>query len=538
MKNIIKYLMVGSLLVFGTSACADLEVTNQNDADAARALSTPGDVLSLIGGSYNNWFYGNYSYNSAGMALSNAAFQHNAPWANAGMEKYGRLPRIAFINSINDGDYNYQTRSWFYSYRAIAAVADGLKSLSDPAISDELSADEVSSATAFGRFVEGISHATIALLFSQGFVVDETTDLAVAQEPMPYDQLMVVAMGYFDQAIAEAQGKSWTLPMEWMRASLSASDFIKVVHSFKARYMAMSARSAAERKALPWSQIMADIDAGITSDFVANYDDDTNWHWDAGAYDTYFGWSEVAYFIWGMADQSGRFQQWNSLSLAQKSYQFGDNDPVLIITPDQRFPQGNTVAEQRASESADRYIRIQRPGTETGYTWARPDRGTWRWSWYKHNRFESYWNDLEYDVIEIPMVEMRLLKAEGMYYQGNLAGAADIINQTRVAAGLNATDASGTNTSCVPKLPDGSCGSLWEMLKWEKRVEGTFKGPFAAPWFFDGRGWGDLWKDTWIQLPIPCGEAQVLQLLPCESYGGSGGEWGAPLSTYKWNGEG
>jgi hypothetical protein len=239
-----------------------------------------------------------------------------------------------------------------------------------------------------------------------------------------------------------------------------------------------------------------------------------------------------------MADQSGRFQQWNGLSLAGKSYQFGDDDPFLIITPDQRFPQGSTIEEQRASESTDRYFRIQRPGTETGYTWARPDRGTWRWSWYKHNRYEAYWDELVYDVVEIPVVEMSLLKAEGLFHQGNLAGAVAILNETRTAAGLNATDASGTNTSCVPKLPDGSCGDLWEMLKWEKRIEGAFKGPFGAPWFFDGRGWGDLWKDTWIQLPIPCGEAQVLQLLPCESYGGPGGESGAPLSNYAWNTEG
>ncbi len=538
MKNMTRYLLVGSLLAFGTTACADLEVTNLNDPDAARSLATPGDVVSLIGGSYNNWFYGNYNYSSAGMALSNAAFQHNAPWANSGMEQYGRLPRIGFVNSINDGYYNNMTNPWFRSYRAIAAVADGLKSLADPDIASQLSADEVSSATAFARFVEGISHATIALLYSEGFVVDETTDLTAAQEPLPYDQLMDVAMGYFDQAISEAQGKSWTLPPEWMRAALPASDFIKVVHSFKARYMSMSARTAAERQALPWAQIMSDIDAGITSDFVANYDDDTAWHWDAGGYDTYYGWSEVAYFIWGMADQSGRFQQWNSLSLSAKSYQFGDNDPVLIITPDQRFPQGNTIEEQRASDGPERYIRIQRPGVETGYTWARPDRGTWRWSWYKHNRFENYWDNLEYDVIEIPMVEMRLDKAEGLFYQGNLSGAADIINETRTAAGLNATDAAGTNSSCVPKLPDGSCGNLWEMLKWEKRVEATFKGPFAAPWFFDSRGWGDLWKDTFVQLPIPCGEAQVLQILPCESFGGPGGEGAAPMSTYKWNGEG
>ena len=133
---------------------------------------------------------------------------------------------------------------------------------------------------------------------------------------------------------------------------------------------------------------------------------------------------------------------------------------------------------------------------------------------------------------------MRLDKAEALYWQGNLAGAADIINETRTAAGLNATDAAGTNTSCVPKLPDGSCGDLWEMLKWEKRVEATFKGPFAAPWYFDSRGWDDLWKNTFVQLPIPCGEAQVLQLLPCTTFGGPGGEGAAPGSSYHWNGEG
>ena len=111
MKNTMRYLLVGSLLAFGTTACADLEVTNLNDPDATRSLSTPGDVVSLIGGSYNNWFYGNYNYSSAGMALCNASFQHNAPWANSGMEQYGRLPRIAFVNSINDGYYNNMTQS-------------------------------------------------------------------------------------------------------------------------------------------------------------------------------------------------------------------------------------------------------------------------------------------------------------------------------------------------------------------------------------------------------------------------------------------
>jgi len=101
----------------------------------------------------------------------------------------------------------------------------------------------------------------------------------------------------------------------------------------------------------------------------------------------------------------------------------------------------------------------------------------------------------------------------------------------------------------VPKLPGSGqgydtapgnpeCGGLFEMLKWEKRMENTFRGPLANLWYFDGRGWGDLYKDTFLNLPIPCGEATVLQLLPCQTFGGPGGEMAAPMSNYQWGTEG
>ncbi len=182
---------------------------NQNDPDAARSLATPGDVLSLIGGAYNNWFYGNYSYYSAGMALSNAAFQHNAPWANAGMEKYGRLPRIAFINSISDGDYNYMTRSWFYSYRAIAAVADGLKSLDNPDVADALTADETAARPR--RSASSSRACPTPPSRPSSTRASWWTRRRTWRRPRsrwPYNELMDVAMGYFDEAISLSQGAS------------------------------------------------------------------------------------------------------------------------------------------------------------------------------------------------------------------------------------------------------------------------------------------------------------------------------------------
>jgi hypothetical protein len=113
-----------------------------------------------------------------------------------------------------------------------------------------------------------------------------------------------------------------------------------------------------------------------------------------------------------------------------------------------------------------------------------------------------------------------------------MATVASIVNETRVAAGLNATDAAGLNTSCVPKLPNGSCGDLWEMFKWEKRLETHFMGtPLRNGWWFDGRGWGDLMEGTLMQLPVPYREMQLLLEQPY-NLGGVGGNSAAPVGTY------
>ncbi len=76
------------------------------------------------------------------------------------------------------------------------------------------------------------------------------------------------------------------------------------------------------------------------------------------------------------------------------------------------------------------------------------------------------------------------------------------------------------------------------MLKWEKRVEVVLTGVAGGNWFFDGRGWGDLWKNTPLHFPIPCQELQVIQMMPCNDVGGPGGEMGSLGSTYSFPGEG
>lgn len=531
----------GILACSAVLACYDLTLTNPNAPDGARALADSHDAMALVGGAFHVWFEASYDIHGAGLALSNAAFQHTPPWAGYGMEKFGRIPRVGFTNRPEEPEYSNMAWPWDRSYVALRAVADGLAALGFPKTGAAGGEPEAAAALAVGRLVQGLAHATVALLYDQGFVVDETRDPTAREDPLPFPALMDRALAYLEEAAALAEGARWAIPEGWLTRSLTGPELACAARSWKARYRAANARTPAERAAVDWAAVLADVDAGITTDFALHMDYINGWHNDVLGYGTYPGWSQLGFFIYGMADQSGSYQRWDGADLV--GWQAGggrkdvvlDGRPVLIVTPDLRFPRGSTVEAQRLAPG--RYFRITAEGGETGGTWARPDRGTWRWSWYKHVRGEDYWSGTAYLQPEIRLSEMRLLKAEALYHLGDRAGAAALVNETRVAAGLSSTDAAGTNASCVPRLPDGRCGGLLEMLKWEKRMENTFRGPLGNLWFFDGRGWGDLWRGTFLHLPVPCREARILGM-PCDVTGGPSGRDGAPTSVYRWRGEG
>jgi hypothetical protein len=237
---------------------------------------------------------------------------------------------------------------------------------------------------------------------------------------------------------------------------------------------------------------------------------------------TFPGWSAAAYPIYGMADQSGGYQEWRSKAW----WDLDEGDMWNIITPDQRFPQGATSSAQQGS-----------PGThicwDDSNVGSQAARGPWRWANYRYCAFDAHTFGGYVGVTpDMNITEMHMLKAEGLLRQGQEGAAAEYINISRTAAGLNATNAAGANTSCVPKLPDGTCGDLWEMMKWEKRMETVFQG--HGSWFFDMRGWEDLPQGTPVQYPIPAAELETLQL-PLYTFGGGSDPSDAPGSaTYNW----
>ena len=511
---------LAALLLIGMAGCVDLDVQNLNDPDAARALATPGDVESLIAGGYDAWLRCLW-YAGPTMWMSNASGEHVAPWGNAGMEQYARIPRIPTLNNSGDSNVGTLTQCWYQSYRAIAAIRDGLKQIADGAV--DLGADGNERAQAYGRYMQGVAHATVALLYDSGFVYDETIDptTVVLQD---YNAVAQAALGYLDDAITLASGASFTIPETWMSQEVTAATIVQLAHSWKASLRANLARTPAERQAADWAAITADANAGVTADW-----DNVSQCWphvfcdEAVEYRSFPGWQMLNNWVAGMADQSGNYQAWiNTPTLDKLAF--------IMQTPDTRFPQGADEATQLANPG-EYYTMNQ--GNDGTRIWSRPDRGTWRWSYYYITKEPFYSNGLN-DQGSLPSMtvrEMKALVAEAAYYGGNMGAVAAFVNETRPLHGLNATDAAGANTDCVPKLPNGTCGDLWEMFKWEKRLETHFAGPLRSGWYFDGRGWGDLMEGTILQLPVPYREMQLLGQNPYD-LGGVGGNWGAPVGTY------
>ena len=526
-----KNAITATILAFATSACVDLNVVNPNDPDAERALRTPGDVESLIAGSFVTWWDASGSTNGIAPILMTVAYGNSATAANFGMVEFSGWPKTAVHHLPSTVYYGQFQYPWVRHYRAVSAVVDGLNAINSGQV--KLDAASEARAKAFGYYVLGLAHASTAIMYDQGYIFDPT----IKREEVklhPYKDVLAKAMFYFDESIKASTGATFTVPAAWISADVPAAQLIRMAYSMKARYRAAVARTPAERAAVDWAAVISDIDKGVTTTWNINLATGsafgsghlTNLH--------RFGpWGQLSYQVMGMADQSGRYQRWLAKEPLQRHPNLSTDrlsDPFLIITPDRRFPQGQTLETQRGRANAGVYWEMPTQSGGVGAQWNRPDRGEFRWSYYRWWAHDA-WLTARGNFPEITIEEMNLLKAEALFRRNDLAGAATLVNLSRTKYGLNATNAAGLNTSCVPKLPSGQCGGLFEMLKWEKRLETFYKGQHHSSWYFDGRGWGDLAEGIFLQLPVPGGEAQLLGI-DTYTFGGPGGPSAAPKGTY------
>ncbi len=543
-----------AVAVIGLGACdEELAVANPNAGETARVLGTAADAEALLGTYYRRWSSGVYGStgNLEGMANVQSLMNYSSLANNC---QNARAPFSGAANSNAPGNVcageQYRLYQFMGEVNRVASsflgqVKGGL-TLGTPA--------RDARAKAYAEFLRGLSIGYVSLMYDSGSVVTDETGAEDAGELVSYKVLADSSNAAFQRAIdltnlAATGSEGFPLPTTWIPSptSFTKAEFVKLIRSYRARFRANVARTPAERATVDWAAVVADAQNGITADHLittsTTLGPGNSWR---QQYFTVGLWHQMPPFFIGMADVSGAYATWIAKPLSER----GTDQPFFMVTPDLRFPQGTTRAAQNAdfaktscnaaSTVCKRYFENRVPGGDqnSGLGLGLSN--------YDFVRFQS-WNVSGDGTARngntpfMTKAEVDLLQAEGLYRQGNFAAAGALVNITRTRNGLPAittfdanTAVPGGATDCVPKVPVApfnvvACGKLLDALKYEKRIETAYT--HYAPWFLDGRGWGELPKDTPLFWAVPYQDLQARGRSTADIYGTGPGPGNAPGST-------
>jgi hypothetical protein len=514
MRRMKTALLLGACLTLG--ACQELAVENNNAPDRERATRQPISAESFVSTSFRTWWpvAGHDDYPS--WALSTIAREITSGFADFGQLELSAEPRSAWNNSPVNARNDVSEGPWYGLYGAISQVNDALIAIDSGLVI--VDATRTARTKAVGKFVQGISHGYLGLYFDSAYVADEKLALDTITTPrfQPYPAVIAAAINQLDSAIAVSTASTFTLPVEsWLFQSMTNVQLARLSNSFAARLLAYSPRTRAERAAVNWNEVIRRIDAGVTTDFAPVAQPDILWDdWKrlvarlrTAGRPSDFG--RPSYWLLGPADSTNGFVNWAATPVDSRQ-------PFQMRTKDRRI-QGATGPAS--------------PGKYVGYNLNNifaVSRGTYRYSHYYFLRYGTTdtWQTGPQPALTV--TEMDLLKAEALIRLGRAAEALPLINKTRVANGQLppvTVDGPPNEPGCVPRKLNGTCGSLWDALRYERGIE--LLGMDGVTAFFDARGWQTLPENSLLQLPIPGRELGTLRL-PLYTYGGPGGKSSAP----------
>ncbi|HUF26061.1 MAG TPA: hypothetical protein VMM18_03670 [Gemmatimonadaceae bacterium] len=545
-----------TLLAVTATACDNiLGVDNLNQPDIERVFATPAAIQQTIGSGYQSVHNTLTSNDNLMPQLLTISGESYSSINNFQMGPRGGIPRVPVLNSTGAasvfGAFSGLSRGGRLAVNALNALD---KLMAEGGTLGSVGNDLRT--RAFGFFVIGVNQGWLATIYDQAGLVRSGMASDEVPELGPYTEVMAIAIAMLDSAEAiasqTAAAAGFPMPGSWVGASTehaSQAGFLRLVRSFRARFMAGVARTPAEREFTPavWTRIRNDAEAGLTTDFLTHVGGSTGWNQNfVGTLMFQDGraWSQMTLMYFGMADTTGAYTAWLATPLDNRV-------PFLVRTPDPRWPRGETRAIQvdnsplPEDQNSKPYIRASLEN-EIGDAWG--------WSFYQFSRTrairESYFmGPSEGLFMEINKAEIDLLLAEAKIRLNDVPGAIAIIDQYRLAndlpslAGLTSRDATipgadyvvdgdgeitgmtavAGKANCVPRVPTSAgnatmCGTVWEAMKYEKRMETAYSS--YGRWWIDNRGWGDLVENTHTEYPVPFQEMDARQLPPYSLGGG------------------
>ena len=484
LNKFIYYILLVFIASFINTGCQDVDVENFNDPDLETTLKSSDDYPDILSGAYLSWWDATHKY-SPYMTLSVAGNHGSSSWGNFNMREVGTvsdpygLGNHKPLNNTQSAPSTAYLEVPFYDlYSAISTANDVLKGINTDGNlvnNSQITTDN----TAFQAYViRGLSYGYLALLYDQGFVITEETDLLTVK-----GEALVTSPNILAQAISDldkALSISTTVDVDISQfngLNMPKAMAVRLVNSYAAKFLALHPRSVEESNSLDWGKVKTYAENGITETFAPLGDGGTNW-WHAYNLHSNSGWIRVDQQIINMIDSN-------------QPYPFPDSGTYTV--------DFSTIPDNRLGETdSGAYFEF------AGAPPFRANRGIYFYSFFKFNKYSDYPSDFTLPMPSMTAAENDLLIAESIVRtSGDLTTATDLINKTRVTiGGLNPATISDTD--------------LLEKILYERYLE-AYEGP-GNP-FFDRRRTGTLGQKQFTQFPLPALELNTLGL-PLYTFGG------------------
>ncbi len=470
----IKYLsfllVVG--FVFTTSCTEKLEVENYNTPDSKKALSSPDDVVGLASGAFRVWHNAQHSTSGPSFAMATMADQLTCSWGNFSMKDMSSEPRTAWNNAV---EYSYANITSVYWQRLYSAMSQGNDALVILEGGEVDFGDDTEMLKAISYFSQGISMGYAALVFDQGFIVDETTDPTLVPVSVPYSELGAAAVTYLDKAIAICKASAFNVPSNFIRGvSITNVELGQLANSFAARIVVYNSRTAAENAAVNWASVLTYAQNGIDFTLAPDMDNDT-W-FDSYKYYGYY-WLRADHRIINMMDNNYP-SRW-------------PNDNATWDTSDGSAPAPASSNDSRLAS----YFKYESDNS------FKPDRGYYHFSHYSVVKFKPFILDGRTGPSpSYSVYENDLFIAEAQFRTGDKTGAIATLNASSrvLEGGLAALPTTATDAEVLAAI------------FYERDIELVMTGLGIS--FFDMRRRDMLQTGTILHFPIPGSELEALGL--------------------------
>lgn len=482
MKKLIYTLFIA--MAFVMFSCEDtfdsLDVRNENQPNI-EDLYIPEEFYALLKNGYNTWYNGAIAASpSIGFCNADLFSSGTAGWGSGTMWYRPRQP--LFNDEHPDPVIVINFGAWYNFYSGIGTVVKLSQILNDPDYELVLNGTNyLPRAKAHVAIIQALLYGNIALLYDKAYLFTDEHDALTfdyVANTKSYKEVMDYAISKLDEAIALIENDPVDEDYQAVipGVNFNKTTLLQFANSMAARFLVQNARTTAENEQTDWAKVEQYASKGFQQDFNVLYEE--GWRGKVMTRDE--GANYLGLYNWGWI----RANQWliNQMAPEDPAAQYPWPEGVNRLGEVTNCPDARLEKYFKWDEISDQWWGWSRV-TRAGY-------GYFIRCEYKYWRYYDVIDAGEGYIGHFLKAENDLYLAEAKLHQGK-AGAAEFINNTRVAAGE------------LPAATDGD-SDLMEKMFYERYVECDLV--WAHLGFFDKRRQGLLLPGTAYHFPIPAPE--------------------------------